>query len=360
MDAKAALLAAVPRIWLERRAARAANIVVLLLLLYTYIRLRWLVHSLEYGGYAWLEASVREEVHTFKREFYSSLNLTRTSLMTLAEGTDRVESLSYRVDALSSEAAVLSARIAPVYERLRGTSGTTLLRTLIDDEARNQFSERGAYAERSSGSMGKSCMSREELEADLTRRLEMDLLDGMFDHAASVFGGAIVFDNMLTSPSYPLAQVLSGTLRHVMGLKSSFLPPESTIRAQLSWKRKKGQLQCWAFPSHQGKISVRLSQPAVATHVTIEQRPRDLASALEARAAPRVFRVWSLQSVDDLKPRSLGEFEFNVMGGKQLFKLNRTLVRPGFVSNIIALDVVNNHGNREFTCLQRFRVHSAD
>lgn len=223
----------------------------------------------------------------------------------------------------------------------------------------------------------QACLSREAVDDSFRRRMAMLKASQSTNFASKELGAAVVFSNMLTSPSYapptsgqpssslpsknctrdgrrscdePNAGSSGGghiaeTMRHVLGLKAHFPPPDfvitpeakretrpaaapsspssspppferATARRPLlaleqevqreAQERSLGERQrggggsdservsataappkCWAFGGGAGRFTVQLSRPVVVTHVSLEQPPPQLADAEERSGGAR-------------------------------------------------------------------------
>jgi len=113
--------------------------------------------------------------------------------------------------------------------------------------------------------------------------------------------------------------------------------------------------KCWAIAGSEGAVVIQLATSIRVTNVSIEHMPVALSPTGAITSAPKRFSVWGLQSVDDDEPQLLGKFEYKVPGPSlQTFSIPPcgTKVVP-----YVELKVLSNHGNKDFTCLYRVRVH---
>jgi SUN domain-containing protein 1/2 len=111
---------------------------------------------------------------------------------------------------------------------------------------------------------------------------------------------------------------------------------------------------CWPFEGSSGNITVRLSRPIAPSAVTIDHISRHVALK-PLISAPKDFKVWGYQSLES-DPVLLGS-------GVYIANQNPIQTTPVESHNVeyqyIRLEILSNYGG-EFTCLYRFRVHSAD
>ncbi|KAJ7998073.1 hypothetical protein DPEC_G00218750 [Dallia pectoralis] len=110
--------------------------------------------------------------------------------------------------------------------------------------------------------------------------------------------------------------------------------------------------RCWPFQGSEGFLTVSLSCPIHITHVTVEHIPAALSLTGNIASAPRDFSVYGISNEEDRT--LLGTFTFNQAGDSvQTFELPE----PSSVYQIVELRVLNNWGNKHYTCLYRFQVH---
>ncbi|XP_039299840.1 uncharacterized protein LOC120348935 isoform X2 [Nilaparvata lugens] len=112
--------------------------------------------------------------------------------------------------------------------------------------------------------------------------------------------------------------------------------------------------ECWAFSGQLGYVVLQLSSTIIVTGFTLEHIPRSLAPHGRIDSAPKDFSVWGLRDEDDKEETFLGRYRFQDNGTSlQTFKANA--VEDPF--RLVELKIESNHGNLEYTCLYRFRVH---
>ncbi|XP_059157128.1 SUN domain-containing protein 1-like isoform X2 [Physella acuta] len=113
--------------------------------------------------------------------------------------------------------------------------------------------------------------------------------------------------------------------------------------------------ECWAFKGNSGYLVLQLSHPIQPTAFTMEHIPRTLAPKGDISSAPKEFTVFGLNSESDVQGVNLGNYTYEDSGNPiQLFPIQN--LNPGVYQHI-ELRIRNNHGNKEYTCLYRFRVH---
>ena len=113
--------------------------------------------------------------------------------------------------------------------------------------------------------------------------------------------------------------------------------------------------QCWAFKGESGYSVIQLSVPVRPTGFSLEHIPKSLSMTGSIDSAPREFTVYGLISGTDMKGVSLGNFTYQTVG-KPIQHFDVQIRNPG-VFGYVELRVLNNHGNKDYTCVYRFRVH---
>ncbi|KAK7507227.1 hypothetical protein BaRGS_00001162 [Batillaria attramentaria] len=113
--------------------------------------------------------------------------------------------------------------------------------------------------------------------------------------------------------------------------------------------------QCWAFKGTSGYIVIQLAVPIRPTAFSLEHIPKSLSMTGSIDSAPRDFIVFGLESEKDTVGVNLGNYTYQTVG-RPIQHFDVQISNPG-VFNFVELRVMNNHGNKEYTCLYRFRVH---
>uniref|UniRef100_L7LUZ9 Putative spindle pole body protein n=1 Tax=Rhipicephalus pulchellus TaxID=72859 RepID=L7LUZ9_RHIPC len=113
--------------------------------------------------------------------------------------------------------------------------------------------------------------------------------------------------------------------------------------------------ECWAFRGSQGHLVVKLAQPIKVTAFSVEHISRSLVGSGHTSSAPREFEMWGLDSETDSPGRLLGTYTYDAEGDTlQYFIVQDT--EPA-VYEYVEMKILSNHGNLEYTCLYRLRVH---
>ncbi|GFO31380.1 sun domain-containing protein 1, partial [Plakobranchus ocellatus] len=113
--------------------------------------------------------------------------------------------------------------------------------------------------------------------------------------------------------------------------------------------------ECWAFKGQSGYIVLQLSHPIQVTGFTLEHIPRTLAPRGDISSAPYKFSVFGLVSETDTIGVNLGNYTYED-NGTPIQHYDIQSRHPG-IFQLVELRVQTNHGNPEYTCIYRFRVH---
>ncbi|KAI5723286.1 hypothetical protein M8J76_003819 [Diaphorina citri] len=111
---------------------------------------------------------------------------------------------------------------------------------------------------------------------------------------------------------------------------------------------------CWAFQGAIGCLVLKLSHRIQVTRFSMEHIPKTLTPNGIIDSAPKKFAVWGLREKYDENPTLLGEFMYD-SEGPTLQYFEAKMVADTF--DMVELKILSNHGNIEYTCLYRFRVH---
>ncbi|XP_061441779.1 SUN domain-containing protein 3 isoform X2 [Rhineura floridana] len=112
---------------------------------------------------------------------------------------------------------------------------------------------------------------------------------------------------------------------------------------------------CWSFPGNRGETVVRLAKEIIPRAVTIEHISKKVSPTGEISSAPKDFAIYGLQEEKEEQGTFLGQFLYDTEGDLiQTFQLKNE--SSEFMS-YVKLNVLNNWGHPNYTCIYRFRVH---
>lgn len=113
---------------------------------------------------------------------------------------------------------------------------------------------------------------------------------------------------------------------------------------------------CWAFQDFPGYLLVQLRSIIYVTGFTLEHVPKLILSNENMSSAPRKFNVWGLTNENDPEPVLFGDYEFTYSDNNlQYFPVKNTAINRPY--EYVELRIHSNHGQLDYTCLYRFRVH---
>ncbi|XP_077491123.1 uncharacterized protein LOC144101785 isoform X2 [Amblyomma americanum] len=113
--------------------------------------------------------------------------------------------------------------------------------------------------------------------------------------------------------------------------------------------------ECWAFRGSQGHLVIKLSQRIRVTAISVEHIARSLVSSGHTSSAPRDFQIWGLESETDSSGRLLGSYTYDADGDTLQYFIVQT-PEPA-IYDYVEMKILSNHGNLDYTCLYRLRVH---
>ncbi|KAI4456134.1 sad1/unc-84-like protein-related [Holotrichia oblita] len=112
--------------------------------------------------------------------------------------------------------------------------------------------------------------------------------------------------------------------------------------------------ECWAFQNFPGFLVVKLSARIAVEAFSLEHISKRLSSTGRIDSALKQFEVYGLVNENDPEPVLLGSYEYRDDGKPlQYFEAQKR----GQLFDMVELRILSNHGNPNYTCLYRFRVH---
>ncbi|KAL5254596.1 hypothetical protein ACHWQZ_G014142 [Mnemiopsis leidyi] len=113
--------------------------------------------------------------------------------------------------------------------------------------------------------------------------------------------------------------------------------------------------KCWAFKGNKGYMMIKLAHAVVIDGFSMEHLPRKLSLNNDISSAPNKFTVRGISHPEDSNSHYFGEFRYSDTGTSlQHFNVAQ---RSSVAYEIVEVDIESNHGNSEYTCLYRIRVH---
>ncbi|TKS90047.1 SUN domain-containing protein 3 [Collichthys lucidus] len=112
--------------------------------------------------------------------------------------------------------------------------------------------------------------------------------------------------------------------------------------------------QCWPFAGERGHLFVSLSHPISITHVTLGHIVKSQSPHGNIESAPREFSVYGMTTTGEAGTH-LGRFVYDPDGAAfQTFHLPNP---ESGIFRYVRLEIENNWGNIDYTCIYSFRVH---
>jgi len=170
---------------------------------------------------------------------------------------------------------------------------------------------------------------------------------GQFDYALETAGGSVV------STRCTETYIQKTALYSIFGIPVWY--PSNNPRTIIQPGVQPGQ--CWAFKGSAGFVVIQLSEPVKPTSFSMEHIAQSMSPSERIDSAPRDFVVLGLRSEKDPKPFQLGSYTYSQEGGRLPLQFFAVESPSEEFFPYIELDINSNHGNVNYTCLYRFRVH---
>merc|ERR1719450_528223 len=168
---------------------------------------------------------------------------------------------------------------------------------------------------------------------------------GMFDYALETAGGSVV--STRSTETY----IQKTAMYSIFGIPIWY--PSNNPRTVIQPGVQPGE--CWAFKGSTGFIVIKLSDGIIPTRFSMEHISKSMSPSGKIDSAPRDFVVYGLNSEKDLNPVKLGSYSYSQdLDPLQYFEVEFPS-KEAFP--YVELDIMSNHGNVNYTCLYRFRVH---
>merc|ERR550539_1263415 len=217
----------------------------------------------------------------------------------------------------------------------------------VSNTLRLEFQQRINQTESKAGVA--PCLTREEVSQIVKNALIQYDADktGMFDYALETAGGSVI------STRCTQTYVQRTAMYSIFGIPIWY--PSNNPRTVIQPGVQPGE--CWAFKGSTGYIVIKLSDAVVPSRFSMEHISKSMSPSGKIDSAPREFQVFGLRSEKDNNPVDLGTYEYSeTQEPLQYFEVQFP-TKESFP--YIELDIKSNHGNLNYTCLYRFRVHGA-
>jgi len=168
---------------------------------------------------------------------------------------------------------------------------------------------------------------------------------GMFDYALETAGGSVV------STRCTETYIQKTAMYSIFGIPIWY--PSNNPRTIIQPGVQPGE--CWAFKGSSGFVVIKLSEKIVPTKFSFEHISKSMSPSGKIDSAPRDFVVYGLRHEKDTDPVKLGKYTY--MQDQDPLQFFEVMFPTKEAFSYIELDVVSNHGNINYTCVYRFRVH---
>ncbi len=114
--------------------------------------------------------------------------------------------------------------------------------------------------------------------------------------------------------------------------------------------------ECWAFKGSKGKLTVRLALKILPTSFSIEHIPLVLVPNGKIDSAIHDFSVYGYRDEASKNSSLLGNYKYEANSPEYL-QYFPVQVELDETFQVIEFIIASNHGNKEYTCVYRVRVH---
>eukprot|EP00090_Calanus_glacialis_P000312 TRINITY_DN10191_c0_g1_i2.p1 TRINITY_DN10191_c0_g1~~TRINITY_DN10191_c0_g1_i2.p1 ORF type:complete len:1836 (-),score=350.45 TRINITY_DN10191_c0_g1_i2:184-5085(-) len=168
---------------------------------------------------------------------------------------------------------------------------------------------------------------------------------GMFDYALETAGGSVV------STRCTETYIQKTAMYSIFGIPIWY--PSNNPRTIIQPGVQPGE--CWAFKGSSGFVVIQLSERIVPTRFSMEHISKSMSPSGKIDSAPKEFVVYGLRFEKDTDPVKLGKYSYSQ--DKDPLQFYEVMYPSKETYPYIELDIISNHGNLNYTCLYRFRVH---
>ncbi|CAG5129026.1 unnamed protein product, partial [Candidula unifasciata] len=180
---------------------------------------------------------------------------------------------------------------------------------------------------------------------------------GLADYALESVGGSV----LCSSETY---FAKSGAMYSVFGIPLWY--HSSNPREVIQPDVQPGK--CWAMDGTHGYVMIQLAMPIMVSAISLEHIPKEVAPSGRLDSAPKDFLIIGKERTTDSPDVVLGRFTYHIDREPiQVFDIKDPYCQMKSNGNdcpinskvffIITLKILNNHGNPDFTCIYRLRVH---
>ncbi|XP_035696227.1 SUN domain-containing protein 2-like isoform X2 [Branchiostoma floridae] len=196
-------------------------------------------------------------------------------------------------------------------------------------------------------SSGEVAVDEERIRAIVNKHIGIYDADktGMVDHALESAGGSVL--SLRCTETYESKSAQLSILGIPLWYKTN--SPRTVIQPDVH------PGNCWAFRGSEGYMVIQLSGVVRPTSFSLEHIPKSLSPTGQIDSAPKDFTVYGLEDESQPEGDLLGNYTYDDNADPlQYFPVQATDVKP---YPIVELRILSNHGNPDYTCIYRFRVH---
>mmetsp|Transcript_15724 Transcript_15724/g.40378 ORF Transcript_15724/g.40378 Transcript_15724/m.40378 type:complete len:249 (+) Transcript_15724:144-890(+) len=175
------------------------------------------------------------------------------------------------------------------------------------------------------------------------------------DYALSSAGGKIIS----SEPSYA-SQVTNYMLE--VGASLARFPAELSVptfpkRPVMAITNDVSPGNAWCFDGQRANLTIKLARRVAPRSFSVDHVPASATFSIES--APRRFRVFTIPDTPSRGETLVADFEYVVGAGvRHVQTFAAELAEEAAAVRAVRVEISENHGNPEFTCLYRFRVHA--
>jgi SUN domain-containing protein 1/2 len=170
---------------------------------------------------------------------------------------------------------------------------------------------------------------------------------GMVDYALESTGAFVIPSR--TSSSFNRGQP-NAWLFGILPLPYYYNSPRLAIQPQVL------PGECWAFKGSKGKLTIHLASKIFPTAFSIEHIPIVLAPNGRIDSAINEFSIFVYKDQNSKNSILIGNYQYDANSPEylQYFPLQ---IENNEAIQVIEFRIESNHGNRDYTCIYRVRVH---
>ncbi|KAJ6249701.1 klaroid [Anaeramoeba flamelloides] len=180
-----------------------------------------------------------------------------------------------------------------------------------------------------------------------TAQIIQDTDETLVDYASINLGAKVIKEH--SSATYKEAQPITKPLQWINSKLSTYPKHETALDSSLRLG------DCWPLPGSNGNLTVELANTISIDSFAIDH---SLETKYEKNSsAPKNFRIFYYDLHDKYlqSPKLIlnNEFDFDSGFSKKIYYQGKKEI----ITRVIKLEILDNYGNQNWTCLYRFRVY---